>query len=324
MNRELLLLRHGKAAMDGSTDDFHRPLKDGGKRGAQRVGVRLAQGGWVPDLIITSPAVRARVTAEKCCKAGGIDLQRLRHDERLYLANVDTLLAVLADCPAEVCRVMLVGHNSGLERLLEYIGGDSVVIPADGELMPTATLARVLFDSDWYALQKGQGQLQQLIRASDLPKRFPFPLPNSEELRDRPAYYYTQSSVIPYRIDHGRVQILIVRSSKGKHWVVPKGIADPGMSLEASACKEAWEEAGIEGEIDGDLLGTYSYVKWGSDCTVSVFPLRVTRQLPDREWEESHRGRQWVSIDEAAALLKQKALHAMVRLLEERVMKCQD
>jgi phosphohistidine phosphatase len=214
---------------------------------------------------------------------------------------------------------MLVGHNPGLEQLLSFLVDEPVELPEDGKLMPTATLARLTVPDDWSDLKAGQAKLLQLIRASSLPEKFPFPSPDGKELRDRPAYYYTQSSVIPYRINNGQLEILIISSSKNKHWVVPKGIADPGHSLQDSARKEAWEEAGVEGDVAEDAVGTYSYHKWGATCHVTVYPMAVTRQLPEAKWEERHRGRKWVSPTGAATLLKQDELGPMVMALQNRL-----
>lgn len=324
MTHELLLLRHGKSDWSTDTDDFHRPLADRGKRGAQRIGVWLARQGLIPDLVIASPAERALVSAEKCCKAMGLGSQGIQRDARVYAATSEQLLEVLAECPAQARRVMLVGHNPGLEDLLRTLADSPPETPADGKLMPTATLAwlRIPDSSSsgpWASLGRGQARLVQLMRPSGLPKKFPFPSPSGEELRDRPAYYYTQSSVIPYRISDGRVEILIISSSKKKHWVIPKGIADPGRSLQESARKEAWEEAGIEGKIDDQAVGSYTYPKWGATCTVSVYPMAVERELPEHEWEERHRGRRWVAASEAEKLLKQAELGPMVKALETRL-----
>ena len=101
MNRELLLLRHGKSDWDTDADDFYRPLKDRGKRGAQRMGVWLSQQDLLPDHVVSSPAERAIVTAEKACKAMGLGAQGIQRDNRIYEAEVGDLLRVLADCPAE-------------------------------------------------------------------------------------------------------------------------------------------------------------------------------------------------------------------------------
>jgi phosphohistidine phosphatase len=321
MPRELLLLRHGKSDWKADADDFHRPLKDRGKRGAQRIGVWLLQQALIPDLVIASPAERALVTAEKCCKVMGIPASRIQPDDRVYLADPERLMEVLADCPAEARRVLLVGHNPGLEMLLEHLADQPPSIPPDGKLLPTATLARLQVSGSWQSLDRGQARLTQVLRASSLPKKFPFPAPDGEESRDRPAYYYTQSSVIPYRVGKNGVEILVVRSSQNKHWVVPKGIAEPGLSLQDSAAKEALEEAGVEGRVLEEPIGSYRCAKWGATCTVTVYPMEVSRELTEQEWEEDHRGREWVAASKAAGMLRQTELGPLVLALEERLNK---
>ena len=319
MSCELLILRHGKSDWSSGTDDFNRPLKDRGKRGAQRIGSWLQQQRLIPDLILCSPAERARTTAEKCCKAMGKATDIVQCDPRIYLAQRQDLMTVLQEIPPTVGRVMLVGHNPGLESLLEFLADDPIDWPEDGKLLPTATLARLQISKGWGRLQQGRGKLVEIRRPTSLDKKFPFPAPDGEEFRDRPAYYYTQSSVIPYQITDERLEIMIVRSSKKKHWVVPKGIGDPGYALQDSAKKEAWEEAGIEGEVDEQPIGQYYYQKWGAECAVSVFSMRVTQVLSESEWEESHRGRKWVSPEEAADCLKQPALGPLVMALKSKL-----
>ena len=315
MTRELLLLRHGKSDWGTGVDDFHRPLKDRGKRTAQRIGVWLAQQQTQPDLIVTSPAERALVTAEKACKAMGNGVEGIVQDERIYAAGLDELLTVLADCPPDADRVMLVGHNPGLEELLAWLASDDVPRPDDGKLLPTATLARLEMPADWRALVAGCARLVSITRPATLAKKFPYPAPDGSEQRDRPAYYYTQSSVIPYRVRNGQVEILVIASSKKHHLVVPKGIQEPGLSPQASAAREALEEAGIEGEVAAAALGSYTCEKWGATCTVTVYPMKVTRVIADEEWEESHRGRRWLSPEKAASQLKQAELGPLVKKL---------
>ena len=315
MTRELLLLRHGKSDWSIDVDDFHRPLKDRGKRGAQRIGVWLAQQKMVPDLIVTSPAERALVTAQKACKAMGNGDAGIQRDRRIYEAVVDDLLAVLGDCPQDAGRVMLVGHNPGLEDLLVWLASGTPETD-DGKLLPTATLACLQMPADWRALVAGCARLDAVTRPGTLPKKFPYPAPDGKEQRDRPAYYYTQSSVIPYRVRDGKAEILVIASSKKHHLVVPKGIKDPGLSPRDSAAKEALEEAGIEGEVADTALGSYTCEKWGATCTVTVYPMKVTRLIAEDDWEESHRGREWVSPERAANELKQRELAPLVKKLE--------
>ena len=308
MTRELLILRHGKSEKSEGGSDFERPISDSGKRGAQRMAIWLLRNDLVPDYVVSSPAERAIETARKTCKAMGIAAGGIVEDRRIYEASIRDLLKVLRDVPTDARHVLLVGHNPGLEDLVVYLdGGDTV--------LSTASLARLELPDNWNTLEAECGRLMSVTLPGDLPKKFPFPGPGSDELRHRPAYYYTQSSVIPYRMINGRPEILIIQSSKKKHWVVPKGIKDPGSPGHESAAKEAWEEAGIEGTVGDRLLGSYVYDKWGADCTCDVYAMEVTRILPDEEWEERHRGRLWVTPEQAAAKLKQPELGPMVMAL---------
>ena len=321
--RELLILRHGKSDWSQGVDDFARPLEERGKRDAQRMGVWLVQQDLIPDYILSSPALRAIATAEKICKTMGIYTQQIKQEPRIYEADTAELLRVLHDCPAKASRVMLVGHNPGLEELLRHLSAQSPDLPKDGKLLPTATLARLLMPDDWSRLSAGCAQLDTITRPHGLPKQFPYPDWQGEELRDRPAYYYTQSSVIPYRIHNGKPEILVIMSNQKKHWGLPKGISDPGMTLQESAAQEALEEAGAEGEVGTLPLGTYNYKKWGATCTVHVYPMAVSRLLPESAWRESHRGREWLSPQQAIERLKRKQLkpliEALVKLLESQL-----
>lgn len=315
MPRELLILRHGKSDWDVTAGDFNRPLKDRGKRGAQRIGTWLAQQERIPDLIISSPAERAKVTAQKCAKSMGLDERQVTLDPRIYEASSSQLVELLEGCPDSAQRVMIVGHNPGFETLLDYLSNEPLTAPKDGKLLPTATLAQLEMPDDWKSLGAGCAQLTSLTRPGSLPEKFPFPGPDGSELRDRPSYYYSQSSVIPYQYQDGQLHILIISSSKKKHWVVPKGIKDPGKTPQESAAKEAEEEAGIIGNVASDALGSYQYEKWGATCTVTVYPMEVTEVIPEEEWEEAHRGRQWVTPEKAINRVKQQELVPMIEAL---------
>lgn len=305
MTRELLILRHGKADSGSGMTDFERPLKDKGKRDIQRIGVWLQEREALPDTTVASPAERALVTAQKSLKAAGMSTDALSKDKRIYEASRNTLLDIVANFSDNPGRVMLVGHNPGLSSLVGYLAG-----PFMG--LAPGMLARLAMPADWRNLDGGCARLLDLVDPSTLPRKFPFPHAGASEYRDRPAYYYTQSSVIPFRQNGNRLEILVIESSKKKHWVVPKGIKDPGLSPQESAAKEAWEEAGVEGRVLDQPLGEYVYDKWGSTCTCTVYPMEVTKVIPEAEWEESHRGRRWVTPEQASEHLKQEALKDLV------------
>ena len=295
MARELLIFRHGQAVSSTETDDFARPITDKGKRAAQRMGVWLWQKGIRPDYIVCSPAERAWQSAQKLSKAMGRDASAITSDRRLYNADLKALLTVLAECPKKKDRIMLVGHNPGLTDLLLYLLGGETPQPDDAVLLPTAALARLQMPDSWKRLEFGSGRLKALTRPGDLPKKFPFPAPDGREKRDRPAYYYRQSAVIPYRMQKNRMQIMLIGSSKRNHWVVPKGIHEPGLSAQKSAAREAFEEAGIRGTVSKSMLGKYEYAKWGATCEVAVYAMRVSEILP-----------------EAIALIKEPTLRPMI------------
>ncbi len=137
---------------------------------------------------------------------------------------------------------------------------------------------------------------------------------------EKPDYYYCQSAVIPFRRRHdpsappqgdGELEILMITSRKKKRWVLPKGVREPDLSPGDSAAKEALEEAGIEGTVSSQSAGTYRYAKWGGTCTVEVFTMQVEK-VHDT-WLESFRERQWVSLDEALARVREAGLRRILR-----------
>jgi phosphohistidine phosphatase len=317
--RYLMILRHGKSDWNTGQADFDRPLEERGRLGSQRMGAWLQAREWTPDVVVSSPAERARATAEAVCKVLGLPFKEVRWDERIYGAPLDELLAVLADCPKNASRVLLVGHNPGLEYLTEYLAAGELAIPADGKLLPTSALAVLEMPDDWRRLERGCASLVSVTRPDEVPDKFPAKATKGERTLDRPDYYYTQSAVIPYRKRDGELEILIVASRKGSHWIVPKGIKEPELSLRESAAKEAQEEAGVRGHLGAEPLGAYDYEKWGGVCNVAVFPMEVIETIPETQWEERHRQRQWVTVAEARLRLKEPELRRLVTDLARRL-----
>lgn len=314
--RELLVYRHGHARAEAETD-YARELRDKGKRNAQRIGIWLHQQQLLPDRVITSGAVRARRTAGKTCKTAGLPAQLVRIDERLYLAGRKTLLECLREVPEDTRRVLLVGHNPGLESLLQYLSYDPVPRNAKGRILSPAALAWLQLDVAWQELEKSTAGLRQIVYPQTLPRLFPWPGYDDPASRIRPAYYYHQSSVIPFRYNRGQLEVLLVMSSKRRHWVIPKGIHDPGLTAQESAAKEAYEEAGVEGSVLEPLLGRYAYPKWDASCEVEVYAMRVEKILSAADWQESHRQRQWLPVHQASRLIKNADASRLVGALPE-------
>lgn len=169
MKYELLLLRHAKSDWSIEMDDFSRPLKKRGRRAAKQIGRWLYEQHLIPDTVISSSAARALETAQRVCKQLDIDASAIISDSRIYEASAQTLLDLLkTDCHQR--RVLLVGHNPGLEDLLLKLTPHSIPLSANGKCLPTAALAHLTFDGDWAELSEGSAKLVTLIRPDSLPE----------------------------------------------------------------------------------------------------------------------------------------------------------
>ena len=161
--RELILVRHAKSDWKSETNqDFDRPLSAKGKKTATKVGKWLQQQDLMPDQILLSPALRTVQTFKRFCKECEIPYRLINE---LYLAELDTLIEVLQSAP-NVKRLMVIGHNPGLEQLNRYLQGNH--IDTGTELFPTCSLAHFILPQDWQTLEAGDGHLQQFIRPKDI------------------------------------------------------------------------------------------------------------------------------------------------------------
>jgi phosphohistidine phosphatase len=148
--KTLLVMRHAKSSWAEPTQaDHDRPLNKRGKKAAPLMGRLLQERDAVPDLILSSTAMRAvstaRAVAESCGYAGVVEERR-----ELYLAEPEGYLAVIRGVPSEVGRLLVVGHNPGAENLIEELTGELAE-------MPTAAIARIALAVDtWSALELDQ------------------------------------------------------------------------------------------------------------------------------------------------------------------------
>lgn len=139
--KRLLILRHAKSDWgDASLDDWERPLSARGVSDAPRVGEMLRARSLVPDVIITSDAVRARTTAEAAAQAAGYS-REIVLEPSLYLATPDKVIAVLNALADSLDSALVVGHNPGLEDLIEVLTGEE-------HEMPTAALVQLALPID--------------------------------------------------------------------------------------------------------------------------------------------------------------------------------
>ncbi|MDT8856728.1 NUDIX hydrolase [Paracoccaceae bacterium Fryx2] len=130
----------------------------------------------------------------------------------------------------------------------------------------------------------------------------------------------TQYGAVCWRVMNRKVEVLLVTSRETGRWVIPKGWPIPGLSPEDSAAREAFEEAGVEGRVDSDCIGVFSYDKaLGKPsgprqivpCVVAVYALRVERlrmTFPERD----QRRRKWFSPEKAARKVAEPELQHLL------------
>ena len=142
--KRLLILRHAKSSWaDSSLSDWQRPLNERGRLDAPRAGQWLRERSLVPEIIITSDAVRARTTAEAVAEATGYS-QEIIVEPTLYHGKPTDLLAVLRGVRSEARTVLVVGHNPGLEELVQQLTGE-------GCDLPTAALVHIAMAVDGWS-----------------------------------------------------------------------------------------------------------------------------------------------------------------------------
>jgi phosphohistidine phosphatase len=161
--KSVLVLRHAKSSWKyPDKTDHERPLNKRGKRDAPLMGRLLKKERLVPDVIISSTAMRARATAEAIAKASGYKGD-ITFNRSLYASGPQAYIDVLHDLSDEYVRVLIIGHNPGLQELVEMLTGEI-------HLMPTCSLAHVKFRVDkWSEIDnKIKGKVAGIWRPRDL------------------------------------------------------------------------------------------------------------------------------------------------------------
>lgn len=161
--RTLLVLRHGKASHDDSAlADHERPLTKRGRKAARLIGELLRDQELIPDLVLSSTATRARATADAVHEAAGCT-SPVRCLDELYLAEPPAYLEALRRLGDGAERVLVVGHNPGLEALVLRLTGQA-------EHLPTGALVHCSLPIDaWSELgPETLGKIGKVFRPKEL------------------------------------------------------------------------------------------------------------------------------------------------------------
>ena len=142
--KTLLLMRHAKSSWkQKDLPDMERPLNHRGEKDAPKMGHLLKKKDMCPDLILSSPATRARLTAEAVAKECHYK-KAIQFEDQLYMAEATQIVEVINRLPYDLGTVLLVGHNPGLEYTQQLLARKIVALP-------TASIAYVEVPLDHWA-----------------------------------------------------------------------------------------------------------------------------------------------------------------------------
>ena len=157
-HRTLYVLRHAKSDWaNAALSDFDRPLAPRGERAVDVLADHVRDAGIKPELVLSSPARRARQTVEAVLPEAEITF-----DDELYGASAFELIVRLRRVDAPVSSVMVVGHNPGLHDLVEVLTDAAI------DKYPTGALATLVVSCPWADLDAAVARLESLIRPREL------------------------------------------------------------------------------------------------------------------------------------------------------------
>jgi phosphohistidine phosphatase len=166
--RRLHLLRHAKSSWDdGALADFDRPLAPRGIDACARIAAHMRAEDIAPELVLCSPAKRAKETLVGLGDAIGD--ARVSFEKDIYEATEADLLGVLHPTDPSVASVLLIGHNPSIQRLALLLGEESELLDSLRAKYPTAALATLAFDREWSELHLGGATLEAFVRPRELP-----------------------------------------------------------------------------------------------------------------------------------------------------------
>lgn len=158
--RNLTLFRHASAVSAGPAGDFNRPLKKKGIEKTRQNSEFLCEKGYSPDLVISSPALRALQTAEIFSET--IEPQYPVDDilkfKSLYMPSIEDILEILKQLNSDYSDVFLFSHNNGISFFAQYLSGNHAI------LMPAGAAVRIEVDLvSWAEIRQGSGRLVDFL-----------------------------------------------------------------------------------------------------------------------------------------------------------------
>ena len=165
---ELYILRHCKSDWVGNaSQDSERVLSERGLADAKKLGSWMQGRGYIPGYILCSTAVRAQQTIQRVCDQLGIAENNIHYLPELYLASYTRLLSTIAENRDKPGPLLLVGHNPGMDELVNYLASKEAPLTEQGKLMTTGCLAHFKLPESQQDIQH-KAELLSITRPSDI------------------------------------------------------------------------------------------------------------------------------------------------------------
>lgn len=160
--KTLTIIRHAKSSWENEDlSDFERPLNERGRRDAPVMAARLKQTIEQPQLLVSSPALRAITTARIFAQVLGISTDSILVQSKIYEASVSTLLQIIQDFDDQYCHIAIFGHNPGFSELSQRLAR------CDFDELPTCGIAHISLPIQQW---RDTGTLSGTLRYSSWPK----------------------------------------------------------------------------------------------------------------------------------------------------------
>jgi len=161
--KTLILVRHAKSSWKDTTlNDIQRPLNKRGNKDASKMGKHMAEHKILPEVIFSSPGLRALTTARLISVRIGIQPNDIIIDEKIYTFDSESLLNVIKSLKNKYERVMIVGHNPAITEVVNYLCGSKI------DNVPTCGVAVLRFPmNSWKKIGKNKAKLDSF----DYPKK---------------------------------------------------------------------------------------------------------------------------------------------------------
>lgn len=162
--KTLYLIRHAKSDWsDESLSDFDRPLNKRGMKDAPLMGSKLADKGIRPDLIISSPALRAKTTALAIAEALSYPPESIRYDHDIYACDVETILMVIRNVSDDINTLLVFGHNPEFTECANLITGGDI-----DNISTCGIVEMRLLKDDWKSIGENSAELKSF----EFPKKY--------------------------------------------------------------------------------------------------------------------------------------------------------